>query len=184
MFAILETGGKQYKVAVGDVIEVELIDKGLISDKNKVSFSDILLIKDNELHLGQPYVENGRIEASIIEEFKAPKIIVFKKKSKKRYKRTRGHRQHLHRIKIEKIQIAKAGEQKTVAEKEVKTQPAAKSKSDPGSKKTTDQKGKKSAQAKKNSTTEKKGTGKAAVEKKATATARTKKTSVKGKESK
>ena len=72
-----------------------------------VSFSDILLIKDTELHLGQPYVKNGKIEAQILEEFKAPKITVFKKKSKKRYKRTRGHRQLLHRVKIEKIKITK-----------------------------------------------------------------------------
>ena len=116
MFAILETGGKQYKVSEGDVIEVERIQKNKISDQNTVNFQDVLLIQDKDLHLGQPLVENGIIEAKILEEFKAPKIIVFKKKSKKGYRKTRGHRQILHRIQIEKIAIRKVT--KTQAEKE------------------------------------------------------------------
>ncbi|MCK4836218.1 MAG: 50S ribosomal protein L21 [Candidatus Aminicenantes bacterium] len=107
MYAILETGGKQYKVEEGDIIEVEHIDEKNISKENNVSFSEVLLINDKELYLGQPYVKDARIEAKILEGFKAPKIIVFKKKSKKGYKRTRGHRQILHRLKIEKIEIKK-----------------------------------------------------------------------------
>jgi len=108
MFAILETGGKQYKVTEGDVIEVERIEGADASKQNRVSFSEVLLIQDKDLHLGQPYVENGRIEAKVLEELKAPKVIVFKKKAKKGYKRTRGHRQVLYRLQIEKITLGKA----------------------------------------------------------------------------
>jgi len=166
MFAILETGGKQYKVEEGDVIEVELIDKNYISAQNKVSFNDILLIKDTELHLGQPYVKNGTIQAQVIEEFKAPKITVFKKKSKKGYRKTRGHRQLLHRIKIEKIQITRSVEKKGEAEAQ------------------TDLKVTKSGMAKKTPTSAKSSVGKTTVEKKAKISTKTKKTPTKGKENK
>jgi large subunit ribosomal protein L21 len=116
MFAILETGGKQYKVEEGDIIEVEHIAENMISKENQVNFEEVLLIRDNDLHLGQPYVKNGKIEARILEAFKAPKVIIFKKKSKKGYKRTQGHRQMLHRLKIEKIEIDRsAGAKETTA---------------------------------------------------------------------
>ena len=105
MFAILETGSKQYKVAEGDVLEVELVDKEKISEDKIINFDSVLMVKNDKLHIGQPFVKNARIEAKVLEEFKAPKIIVFKKKSKKGYKRTHGHRQQLHRIQIEKIEI-------------------------------------------------------------------------------
>jgi large subunit ribosomal protein L21 len=105
MFAILETGGKQYKVQEGDVIEVELINKNMITKQNGVTFNTVLLIKNKDLIIGQPYVKDGIIKAKLLEEFKAPKIIVFKKKAKKGYKRKRGHRQNLHRIMIEKIEL-------------------------------------------------------------------------------
>lgn len=105
MFAILETGGKQYKVQEGDVIEVELINKNMITKQNGVTFNTVLLIKNKDLVIGQPYVKDGIIKAKLLEEFKAPKIIVFKKKAKKGYKRKRGHRQNLHRIMIEKIEL-------------------------------------------------------------------------------
>lgn len=106
MFAILETGNKQYKVEEGDVLEVELLSDETISDEKKVNFDSILLVKNSDLHIGNPFVKNARITASVLDEIKAPKIIVFKKKSKKQYKRTRGHRQQLHRIQIEKIEFA------------------------------------------------------------------------------
>lgn len=108
MFAILETGSKQYKVEEGDVLEVELLDKEKITDDNKFDFNSVLLVQDKELHIGQPFVKDAVITASVLDEFKAPKIIIFKKKSKKQYKKTRGHRQQLHRIKIEKIAFGNA----------------------------------------------------------------------------
>ena len=106
MFAILETGGKQYKVAEGDVLEVECLDNNIISDENTIHFESVLLVKNDDLHIGQPFVKNARVKAKFLEEFKAPKVIIFKKKSKKGYKRTRGHRQHLHKIQIEKIELS------------------------------------------------------------------------------
>ncbi|HDP93905.1 MAG TPA: 50S ribosomal protein L21 [Candidatus Aminicenantes bacterium] len=105
MFAILETGGKQYRVAEGEVLEVEIIDEARIDKEKRVVFDSVLLIQDEKLHLGQPYVTNGVIHARIVDEFKSPKVIVFKKKSKKGYKRLKGHRQQLHRITIERIEI-------------------------------------------------------------------------------
>ncbi len=124
MFAILETGSKQYKVAEGDVLEVELVDKEKISEDKIINFDSVLMVKNDKLHIGQPFVKNARIEAKVLEEFKAPKIIVFKKKSKKGYKRTHGHRQQLHRIQIEKIEI----KTKTKTEAKVKPKPKPKPK--------------------------------------------------------
>lgn len=121
MFAILETGSKQYKVAEGDVLEVELLDKEKISKDNIIDFDSILMVKNDKLHIGQPFVKNARIEAKVLEGFKAPKIIVFKKKPKKGYKRTHGHRQQLHRIQIEKIEI----KTKTKTEAKAKPKPKA-----------------------------------------------------------
>jgi large subunit ribosomal protein L21 len=105
MFAILETGSKQYKVAEGDVLEVELLKNETLSDENIVDFDSVLLVQNNDLHIGQPFVKNARIRAKVLEQIKATKIIVFKKEAKKQYKRTRGHRQKLHRIQIEKIEL-------------------------------------------------------------------------------
>ena len=128
MFAILETGGKQYKVEEGGILEIEQLDEKEISKGDTVDFNSVLLIKDKDLHIGQPYVENANIRAKILETFRAPKIIVFKKKSKKQYKKKQGHRQNLQRIQIEKIEIkAKPAEKpkpasaKSAAVKDTKT---------------------------------------------------------------
>lgn len=120
MFAILETGSKQYKVAEGDVLDVELLNKEKISKDNIVNLDSVLLVQDSDVHIGQPYVEDAIIRAKILEQFKAPKIIVFKKKSKKQYKRTRGHRQQLHKIQIEKIEMKAKAKKKAKAKTEAK----------------------------------------------------------------
>ena len=127
MFAILETGSKQYKVAEGDVLEIELLNEEKISKDNIINFDHVLLVKNDKLHIGQPFVKNARIEAKVLEELKAPKIIVFKKKPKKRYKRTQGHRQQLHRIQIEKIEI----KTETKADAKAKAEPKVKAKPKP-----------------------------------------------------
>jgi large subunit ribosomal protein L21 len=108
MFAIVETGSKQYKVEEGDVLEVELLDKDKISAADTLNFESVLLVKEEDLHIGQPFVTDARIRAKVLEEIKGEKVIVFKKKSKKQYRRTRGHRQKLHLIRIEKIEIKPA----------------------------------------------------------------------------
>jgi len=101
MFAVIKTGGKQYKVQEGDVLEIEKLHK----DKGqKVTFDKVLLIEDGEKTLiGTPFIENALVKAEIIENFKDKKIIVFKKKRRKQYKKKRGHRQDLTRVKIEMI---------------------------------------------------------------------------------
>jgi large subunit ribosomal protein L21 len=116
MYAILETGSKQYKVEEGDVLEVDLLEEDSISEDNTVRFDRVLLVKNDNLHIGQPLVEDARIRAKVLEEVKGDKIIVFKKKAKKHYQRTRGHRQKLLRIQVEKIELTPTAETEAVLE--------------------------------------------------------------------
>ncbi len=108
MFAILETGGKQYRVAEGDVLEVELLPAELVK-KNSASLGTVLLVQgDKDVLIGNPYVKHAKVKAKILEEIKGEKIRIYKMKAKKGYRKSQGHRQKLHRIQIEKIEI-KAG---------------------------------------------------------------------------
>jgi len=111
MFAVIRTGGKQYRVQEGDVLCVEKINK---EKGQRVTFEEVLLIEDGkETLIGTPFVDNARVKAEIVENFKDNKVIVFKKKRRKQYRRTRGHRQELSRIKIEEIALgAKAAPEK------------------------------------------------------------------------
>ena len=98
MFAIIKTGGKQYRVQQGDVLSVERLPAG---PKKKVLFDQVLLIADDkETLIGTPLLEKAVVRAEVIEDFKDDKVIVFKKKRRKQYRRTRGHRQPLTRVKI------------------------------------------------------------------------------------
>ncbi len=131
MFAVIKTGGKQYKVQQGDVLQVEKL--GLEKDKT-ITFDEVLLIEDGKKSLiGTPFVDKAKVHAVIIENFKDDKVIIFKKKRRKQYRRTRGHRQELSRVRIEDITIGGAAPKKTkppVAavkkEEAVETKPAAK----------------------------------------------------------
>ncbi len=101
MFAVIKTGGKQYKVEEGDVICVEKLN---IEKEKKVTFDEVLLVEDEgKTLIGTPFVENALVRADVIENFKDKKVLVFKKKRRKQYRKTRGHRQELTRIKIEEI---------------------------------------------------------------------------------
>ena len=101
MYAVIETGGKQYKVQEGDTVFVEKINT---EEGEKVELSKVLLIsKEDGLVVGKPYIEGAKIEATVLEQGKAKKIIVFKYKPKKNYKRKQGHRQPYTKLKIEKI---------------------------------------------------------------------------------
>jgi large subunit ribosomal protein L21 len=115
MFAVIKTGGKQYKVQEGDVLNVEKLS--MKKDK-KVTFDKVLLVEDEgKTLIGTPFVENALVRAEVIENFKDKKVLVFKKKRRKQYRRTRGHRQELTRIKIEEIlHGAKAASKKKPAE--------------------------------------------------------------------
>jgi large subunit ribosomal protein L21 len=101
MYAVIETGGKQYRVQEGDTIFIEKVDG---SQGDAVSFERVLLLSDeSEVKVGKPYVEGAIVNASILEQGKAKKIIVFKFKAKKDYRRKQGHRQPYTKVKIEKI---------------------------------------------------------------------------------
>ena len=101
MFAVIKTGRKQYKVQEGDVLSVEKI----IAEKGqKVGFDRVLLIDDGEKTLiGTPFIENARVQAEVLKNFKDKKVLIFKKKRRKQYRRTRGHRQELTSVKIDRI---------------------------------------------------------------------------------
>jgi large subunit ribosomal protein L21 len=102
MYAIIQTGGKQYRVESGDVLDVELDAK---SDGESVEFNNVLLVGDGDsIQVGSPLVENARVSAIAVAEVRAPKVLVFKKKRRKGYKRLAGHRQNLLRVRIGEIQ--------------------------------------------------------------------------------
>jgi large subunit ribosomal protein L21 len=101
MFAVIKTGGKQFRVQEGDILAVEKLD---LEEGKKVTFDNVLLIEDDKNTLiGTPVVENAQVVAEVVENFKDKKVLVFKKKRRKQYRKTAGHRQILTRVKIEKI---------------------------------------------------------------------------------
>ncbi len=102
MYAIIKTGGKQYKVGPGDEISVEKV-QGQAGDT--VTFDQVLAVSDGqELKVGKPILENTKVVARIVRQIKDKKIIVFKYKRRKGYKKKRGHRQFLSIVKIEQIE--------------------------------------------------------------------------------
>ena len=101
MFAVIETGGKQYKVNEGDVIFVEKLD---VAEGDKVTFDKVLAVADdNGIRTGKPVVEGATVTASVVKNGKAKKIYVMTYKSKKNEKKKIGHRQPYTKVQIEKI---------------------------------------------------------------------------------
>jgi large subunit ribosomal protein L21 len=101
MYAVIETGGKQYRVQEGDVIRVEKLN---IAEGEKVKFDKVLLVaEEGKLNVGKPYVDGALVEGLVERQDKAKKIIIFKYKAKKDYRKKQGHRQPFTQIKIEKI---------------------------------------------------------------------------------
>ena len=101
MFAIFVTGGKQYKVAEGDVIFVEKLG---LAEGEKVTFDKVLCVNGETLSVGTPYVEGASVVANVLKNGKSKKIDVIKYKSKKNEKKKIGHRQDYTKIQIEKIE--------------------------------------------------------------------------------
>ncbi len=102
MYAVVKTGGKQYKVQEGDVLRVEKLAGDVGAE---IAFEDVLLFSDGEnLQVGTPKLDNVAVTGHIVEQGKAPKIIVFKYKRRKRYRRKQGHRQTFTAVKIDSIQ--------------------------------------------------------------------------------
>jgi large subunit ribosomal protein L21 len=102
MYAVVSTGGKQYKVQKGETLRIEKI-AGEVG--TKVVFDKVLMVAEGEnIRVGQPVVENATVQASIVEQDKARKILVFKYKRRKRYRRKQGHRQPYTAVRIDGIE--------------------------------------------------------------------------------
>jgi len=101
MYAIIETGGKQFKVSEGDIISVEKLG---VSVGENYSFDRVLAIVNDDAHtFGAPTIEGATVDASVIDNGKAKKVIIYKYKAKKGYHKKKGHRQPFTKVKIDKI---------------------------------------------------------------------------------
>lgn len=114
-YAIIKTGGKQYKVQEGDTLKIERLPEE--AGKN-IELSQVLLLVDEaNVLIGQPLVGGAKVEVKILEHHKGPKIRIAKFKAKSRYRKVKGHRQNLSKIKIEKIKVAKRVDEEVKAKK-------------------------------------------------------------------
>jgi len=101
MYAVILTGGKQYRVKEGDVLAVEKLD---LEPGRKAHFDRVLLIEDGEtIQVGTPVLDNAMVLGLVLENFKDEKVLVFKKKRRKQFRRTHGHRQQLTKVRITRI---------------------------------------------------------------------------------
>ena len=100
MYATIATGGKQYKVADGDIINAENLG---VAAGEAVTFDQVLAVNNGELAIGCPTVEGATVSATVVKEGKAKKVIVYKYKRKSGYHKKNGHRQQYTQVKIEKI---------------------------------------------------------------------------------
>ena len=104
MYAVIETGGKQYRVQQGDILDVERI-AGVSDEQKEIVFDRVLLVGDgDDIKVGKPLVDGAKVNAELVNEVRGPKVIVFKFKRRKQYRRKNGHRQDLHRVRIQGIQ--------------------------------------------------------------------------------
>lgn len=110
MFAVMRSGGKQYRVAQNDIIRVEKLEAEVGAT---VSLDDVLLVGEGDaVTVGTPAVDGASVVAEVLDQFRAPKVLVFKKKRRKNYRRKQGHRQALTLLRVTEIK-ASAGKPKT-----------------------------------------------------------------------
>ena len=104
MYAIIESCGKQYKVAEGDVVFFEKLDA---EEGKQVTFDKVVLVSDDgKVQVGNPYVKSVKVEGKVVSHGKAKKILVYKMKPKKNYRRMQGHRQPYTKVEITSIKLA------------------------------------------------------------------------------
>ena len=130
MYAVVKTGGKQYRVAKDDTILVEKLDA---EEGQKVTLSDVMLLGEGDnVTVGTPVVANASVEAQVVSQTRGPKIIIFRRKRRKNHRRTQGHRQDLTLLKITDINTsakkAAAAAKKAAAPKTAEAEPAAEKK--------------------------------------------------------
>ena len=102
-YAVIRTGGKQYTVSAGQVVEVEKLD---VEAGSEIELGDVLMVSDDgTVTTGKPIVENARVVARVLAQDRDKKIVVFKYKPKKRYRRKTGHRQSITRLAIKEITV-------------------------------------------------------------------------------
>ena len=117
-FAIIQTGGKQYKVKTSDILKIEKLEN--LKTKSKIEFNEILAYGDNKtLEIGSPLVSGAKVEAELIKNGKNKTVLIFKKRRRKNSRRKNGHRQLYSLIKINKI-FSKNGSLLSEAKKEIK----------------------------------------------------------------
>jgi large subunit ribosomal protein L21 len=105
MYAVVETGGKQYKVSKDDTILVELFDA---KEGKTVSLDKVLLAKEgNSIHVGTPYLKGANVTCEVLGMVRSDKVVAFKYKRRKSEKKKIGHRQNLLKLKVKEIEIAK-----------------------------------------------------------------------------
>ena len=119
-YAVIKTGGKQYKVKSGEILKIEKLPK--IKENTKIEFNEILAYGDSKLiELGDPIVKGAKVEANLIKNTKNRKILIFKKRRRQNSRRKNGHRQQYSMIRVEKI-YSKDGKVLSEAEKISKSQ--------------------------------------------------------------
>lgn len=103
MYAVIASGGKQYRVTEGEVVRLEKLEA---DSGSEVEFTDVLLVKkDDKTYIGQPLVAGAKVQGVVEGNGKSPKVLVFKIKRKKQYRRTRGHRQQFTEVRIQSITV-------------------------------------------------------------------------------
>lgn len=103
MYAVIKTGGKQYRVAKNDVIRIERLDGEVGAE---IAFPEVLMIGGDEPRVGTPTVEGAKVVGTVLDQVKGEKVIVFKKRRRKNYRRKNGHRQLLTVVRIADIALA------------------------------------------------------------------------------
>ncbi len=123
MYAIIESCGKQYKVAEGDVVFFEKLDA---EEGKKVTFDKVILVsEEGKVQIGNPYVKGVKVEGKVVSHGKGKKIIVFKMKAKKNYRRKQGHRQPYTKVEITSIKTAAKKAETKAASAKAETKKAA-----------------------------------------------------------
>jgi len=124
MYAIIESCGRQYKVTKGDVVFFEKLD---VEEGKKVTFDNVVLVSDDKkVEVGTPYVKDVKVEGKVVSHGKGKKILVYKYKAKKNYRRTQGHRQPYTKVEITNIKTASAKAEDKAETKTASAKPATK----------------------------------------------------------
>ncbi len=161
MYAVIRTGGKQYKVKAGDMIKVDLLAK---SQGDEFDMEQVLFVSGKTSHVGEPTVSNAKVTVVVAKQGKDKKVLVFKKKRRKGYRKTQGHRQDFTQLFVKAITTPEG--ETDAAEMKVKETKAKSTEEKPATKKATAKKKTATKKTTKKKTTKKKATKKKTTKKK------------------